>query len=432
MYLVVSPGGTLRGETTIPGDKSISHRALILGALAQGPTIIEGFLASEDCLATLNILQLLGVNITWQNTQLIVNGQGLDALREPLDVLDCGNSGTSMRLLAGLLSAQPFASTLVGDQSLSKRPMARVVSPLSQMGAKIVGHVAPLIIKPCDGLQAIRYEMPVASAQVKSCLLLAGLYANGETIITEKVASRDHTERLLRYLGADITTQKNQIRLNPQAILNGKALSIPADISSAAFFIAGASATPGAHILLKGIGINPTRMGLIHILQAMGAEITLHEKRYAGFEPIADIEVKGITLQGIEVPEKWVVSAIDEFPVLFIAAAFAQGETRFSGLAELRHKETDRIAMMAAGMEKLGVTLAILPDGIIIRGSKITGGIVDSGGDHRIAMAFAIAALQASEPITVQHAQHIATSFPSFCDIANLLGLSMIQEDNHE
>ncbi|HRE32975.1 MAG TPA: 3-phosphoshikimate 1-carboxyvinyltransferase, partial [Candidatus Berkiella sp.] len=361
---------------------------------------------------------------------MIVNGQGLDAFSAPSDVLDCGNSGTSMRLFAGLLSAQPFVSTLVGDFSLSKRPMARVVSPLTQMGAKISGHwhnqqvVAPLSITPSDGLQAICYEMPVASAQVKSSLLRAGLYAKGETIISEKVASRDHTERLLRYLGADITAQRNQIKLNPQAILKGKELSIPADISSAAFFIAGASATLGAHILLKGIGINPTRMGLIHILQAMGAQIVLHEQRYAGFEPIADIEVKGTTLQGIDVPEKWVVSAIDEFPVLFIAAAFAQGETRFTGLAELRYKETDRIAMMAQGMEKLGVTLAILPDGIIIRGSKITGGIVDSGGDHRIAMAFAIAALQASGPITIQYAEQIATSFQSFCDIANLLGLS--------
>ncbi len=435
--LVVHPGGTLQGESTIPGDKSISHRALILGSLANGTTLIEGLLVSEDCQATLQAMQSLGVHITQSpsKTSLKIAGNGLQGLSAAMQALDCGNSGTSMRLLAGLLAAQPFSSTLVGDASLSKRPMARIVEPLKQMGAAIRGHqhadqiTCPLIIEPCQGLQGIHYRMPVASAQVKSCLLIAGLYANSETMISETVTSRDHTERMLQYLGAKLRCEHNQIILQPSSTLTGKLITIPGDISSAAFFIAGASVTVGAHILLKDVGVNATRLGIIHILRAMGADIRLHDERYFGQEPVADIEVKGQALRGIVVPPEWVVSAIDEFPVLFVVAALAKGETCFEGLGELRHKESDRIAMMAAGLEKLGVTLAILQDGINIRGSKIVGGSVDSGGDHRVAMAFAMAALQAEESITIFDADNITTSFPSFCAIANLLGLSVTQHE---
>lgn len=431
MMIVAFPSGTLQGEVSIPGDKSISHRALILGALAKGSSTIHGFLFGEDCLATLKALQQLGVTITQHNDLLQIEGQGLHAFRAPSSPLDCGNSGTTMRLLAGILSAQPFSSTLIGDRSLMKRPMARIVMPLQTMGANIQGQVEnqqilpPLTINPCQGLHGINYEMPVASAQVKSCILLAGLYAKGETVIVEKEASRDHTERMLAYFGASITRNNHTITLDPIKKLIGKTISIPGDMSSAAFFIAGASMTEGAHVLLKGIGINETRMGICHILRAMGAKIVFHNERLMGNEPVADIEVKGTTLQGIAVPKAWVVSAIDEFPVLFVVAANAVGETRFEGLDELRHKETDRIAAMARGLQKLGVALAILPDGIIIRGSKIRGGFVESEGDHRIAMAFAIASMKADTPITIRDTASIATSFPSFCHIANQLGLRL-------
>ncbi|MGE3319129.1 MAG: 3-phosphoshikimate 1-carboxyvinyltransferase [Candidatus Berkiella sp.] len=430
MHLVVTPSRALQGEALIPGDKSISHRALILGALAKGTSQITGFLESEDCLATLTILKQLGTNIIQQEKTLVIEGQGLHAFHASNSPLDCGNSGTSMRLLAGMLSAQAFKSTLVGDYSLSKRDMTRIVSPLQAMGANITGcqteqqTLAPLTILPCQALQSIHYEMPVASAQVKSCLLIAGLYAKNETVIVEKEPSRDHTERMLVHLGADLVCANNRILYRPTA-LSAKEISVPGDMSSAAFFIAGASMTPGSHILLKGVGINPTRLGLIHILRAMGANIVFHHERLLGNEPVADIEVKGTTLHGIEVPRQWVVSAIDEFPVLFVVAAKALGETRFTGLAELRHKETDRIATMAKGLQKLGVPLAILPDGIIIRGSKMQGGIVNSEGDHRVAMAFAMAGLQANEPITILNAKNIATSFPSFCNIAHFLGLKL-------
>jgi 3-phosphoshikimate 1-carboxyvinyltransferase len=434
MKLTVEPGGTLQGETAIPGDKSISHRAIILGSLAKGLSRIEGFLQSEDCVATLKALQHLGVSVSQINTSLEIDGQGLHAFTLPDQPLDCGNSGTSMRLLAGMLSAQPFKSTLIGDESLSLRDMTRIVKPLQSMGATIsarqigIKAVAPLLIEPCNGLQGIHYELPVASAQVKSCLLLAGLYANNETVIVEKEASRDHTERMMRYLGGNLTTKNNRITLDPSRALMGKSITIPGDMSSAAFFIAGASMTKGAHILLTGVGVNPTRMGLCHILRAMGADIIFHHERFMGNEAVADIEVKGADLKGIEVPTEWVVSAIDEFPVLFIVATAATGETHFKGLGELRHKETDRIATMANGLQKVGIPLAILSDGIIIRGSKITGGIVDSGGDHRVAMAFAMAALKASEPITILNTEHIATSFPSFCNIANILGLKLTED----
>lgn len=429
--LVVDPGGTLQGEVSIPGDKSISHRALILSALAYGRSEIMGFLFSEDCLATLKILEQLGVSITKKPDTVTVEGQGLQALTAPQAPLDCGNSGTSMRLLAGMLSAQPFSSVLIGDQSLSKRPMARIITPLQKMGANIQAKGAgqqlcpPLEIEPCQPLQAIHYDMPIASAQVKSCILLAGLYAKGETVVTEFAASRDHTERMLQYYGAALTTKNQQIYLDPSKKLCAKEIDIPGDMSSAAFFIAAASMTEGSHVLLKGVGINPTRTGVCHILRAMGAKIVFHNERLMGFEPIADIEITGTTLQGIAVPKEWVVSAIDEFPVLFVAAASAVGETRFEGLEELRHKETDRIAAMARGLQKLNVTLAILPDGIIIRGSKIEGGTVESEGDHRVAMAFAMASMKAQAPITIRDTESIATSFPSFCHIANQLGLRL-------
>ncbi|MFI4936953.1 MAG: 3-phosphoshikimate 1-carboxyvinyltransferase [Candidatus Berkiellales bacterium] len=426
--LFCEPGGTLQGDITLPGDKSISHRAIILGSIAQGKTEITHFLPGEDCLATLKAMRALGVTIENPTPEtVIVHGVGLHGLKPPKHPIDCGNSGTSMRLLSGLLAAQPFSSTLIGDNSLTQRPMERIISPLKQMGANIEGQAGcpPLTILPTKGLNGIHYSLPMASAQVKSCLLLAGLYASGKTTLVENIPSRDHTERMLKALGAQLQGKHNQITLTPGNELLGQTITVPSDISSAAFFIAGASFTPGSHLRLQQVGVNPKRLGIITILREMGANITLHHERLLNDEPIADIEVKGSKLNGITVLNEWVPSAIDEFPMIFVAAALAKGETIIRGIQELRFKETDRIAAMAEGLKTLGVSLAILPDGIIIRGGEIKGGTVDSKGDHRIAMAFAMASLAVNAPILIRDCQNIATSFPNFCALAAKLGLNI-------
>lgn len=435
--LTVFPSQCLHGDVTIPGDKSISHRALMLSAIAQGTSTLTGFLPSDDCIATLQALRACGVEITHDPdyAEVKVKGVGLYGLQPPTVPLDCQNSGTSMRLLAGLLAGQPFSSVLIGDKSLSKRPMKRVMDPLRQMGAKITANAddqyAPLTIAPSAALHGIRYALPIPSAQVKSCVLLAGLYAPQPTRIIEREHSRDHTERMLAHMGAELVVRDNHIDLIPGKPLVARDMRIPGDISSATFFMVGASMTPGSHLWLRGVGVNPRRTGIMAILRAMGADLTVHDLRMMAGEPVADLEIIGTRLQGIDVPLAHVVSAIDEFPAIFMAAACARGQTVIRGIGELRFKESDRIALMTQALRKMGVSVTVLPegDGVIIEGKGdlpgpfLTGGILETEGDHRIAMACAIGALRAIEPIIIKNAPSIASSFPNFPDLATMLGL---------
>ncbi len=426
---IIQPGGCLHGSLPVPGDKSISHRAIMLAALAEGASTIDGFLEGADCLATRHAFAAMGVTIesTGQG-QMRIHGVGLHGLRASSVPLDMGNAGTAMRLLAGLLAGQPFSSTLIGDASLSRRPMRRVTEPLALMGAKITtteAGTAPLQIHGGQALHGIDYALPVASAQIKSSLLLAGLYAQGTTSITEPAPTRDHTERMLQAFGYPLEHSTGQVRLSGGGRLNPTAIRIPADISSAAFFLVGASIAEGSEICLPAVGINPTRIGVINILRQMGADIQLDHPRWAGYEPIADIRVRSAPLQGIVIPEDQVPLAIDEFPALFIAAACAQGETRLTGAAELRVKESDRIQVMADGLRRLGIVAEPTADGMIIQGGGLQGGTIDSHGDHRIAMAFAMAGLRAAQPITINDCANVATSFPNFARLAEQAGLAI-------
>lgn len=428
----VAPGGTLSGEVRVPGDKSISHRAIMLGALADGDTAITGFLEGADSLATLAAFRSMGVAIEGPEAgRVLIRGVGRDGLQAPSVPLDVGNAGTAMRLLCGLLSGQPFASTLVGDASLSRRPMRRITDPLARMGADIAtaeAGTAPLAIRPAPRLQGIDYAMPVASAQVKSCLLLAGLYADGDTCVSEPAVTRDHTERMLATFGCPVRRDGHRVCIHGGARLNAAPVEVPADISSAAFFLVGASIADGADLILPAVGINPTRVGVLNILEAMGADVAVTNPRQCGAEPVADLRVRSARLRGIEIPSDQVPLAIDEFPALFIAAACADGETMLTGAEELRVKESDRIAVMAAGLAQLGVEAEVLRDGIRIRGrgaASLGGGSVDSHGDHRIAMAFAMAALRASAPILVRDCANVDTSFPGFPALAAGAGLGI-------
>ncbi len=425
----VDSGGSLCGEVRVPGDKSISHRAVMLGAIAEGKTRIDGFLEAQDALATLGAFQSMGVEIERSaGGRIEVNGVGLHGLIAPQQFLDLGNSGTSMRLMAGLLSGQPFDSRLIGDESLSARPMRRITDPLNQMGASIdtsPSGTAPLVISGNQCITGIEYTMPVASAQIKSCLLLAGLYADGETCIVEPMRSRDHTERMLTGMDYPINIDGNTIRITGGGKLVGTHIDVPADISSAAFFIVGASIAGASDVTLRHVGVNPTRSGLIEILRMMGGSIEIFNQSIVGGEPVADIRVRSAKLKGIRVPEHLVASAIDEFPILFIAAACAEGETRLSGAEELRVKESDRIQVMAEGLLALGVDAHGQNDGMRIQGGKISGGRIDSHGDHRIAMSFAIAALAAVDPIEITDCKNVATSFPGFVEMAQFLGLKI-------
>lgn len=429
--LQIQSGGVFNGECTVPGDKSISHRALMLASIAEGTTRITHFLSSEDCIATMKILQALGVDIIEQaDGTILVHGKGRNRFDIPTEVLDCGNSGTAIRLLLGLLAGQGVVATLTGDKSLLKRPMMRVVNPLRDMGADI--HVsssgtAPLKINCKKPLQSIVYEMPIASAQLKSAIILAALHARGETEIIEPRPSRDHTEKMLQSFCYPIEINSSKIRIKGGYQLKAANIQIPGDISSAAFFMVGATICKNAHVVLKNIGINPTRTGIIDILQMMGANIHIENKRYYGYEPVADIKVTSAQLHGIEIPKKLVPLAIDEFPILFIAAACAQGKTILHGAEELRVKETDRLQAMAIGLQQLGINVELYPDGIAIEGGDLIGGRIDSFGDHRIAMAFAIAALRAESMITVDDCANIATSFPNFTELAQQLGLRINQ-----
>lgn len=425
--LRIEPGPPLSGELRVPGDKSISHRALLLGALAEGPTQVSGFLPGADCRATLAILRELGVTVHETSaTELQIEGAGLNGLRAPYQVLDCGNSGTAMRLLAGILAGQPFTSTVTGDASLCRRPMQRVVTPLCQMGAEFqaaTGGCAPLIIHGRWPLVAIDYALPIASAQIKSAVLLAGLYAEGITSVTEPAPSRDHTERMLRSFGYTVEQTDNRVRLSGGGRLQGAAIRVPGDLSSAAFFLVAAAMRPGAELLLRDVGVNPTRTGILTILQQMGADIRLDNPRDWGGEPITDIRVRGGRLRGVVIPPEMVPLAIDEFPAILAAAAVAEGETAVSGAAELRHKESDRLAAMAEGLTALGIQVELQPDGLRVRGGQPQAGNVDSHGDHRIAMAFAMLASQAAGPVTIRDTQNIATSFPGFATLAASVGL---------
>ena len=425
----VAPGGALKGTARVPGDKSISHRVVMLGSLAEGTTRVTGFLEAEDALATLAAFRQMGVEIEGPaQGRLTIHGVGLDGLQAASRPLYLGNSGTSMRLLCGLLAGQPFDSVLTGDSSLSKRPMRRVTEPLQRMGARIEtteAGTAPIHIYGGQKLHGIDYVMPVASAQVKSCLLLAGLYAEGNTCVTEPAPTRDHTERMLQGFGYAVRREGSRVCLGGGGWLEATDLDVPADISSAAFFLVGASIAPGSELLLEHVGINPTRTGVIDILRLMGAKIEVLNSRMVGGEPVADLRVVSRSLKGIQIPEKLVPLAIDEFPVLFVAAACAEGETVLRGAAELRVKESDRIQVMADGLTALGIDARPTPDGIVIRGGRIEGGRVVSHGDHRIAMAFAIAALRAGEAIEIEDCANVNTSFPGFSSLASRLGLQV-------
>ncbi len=424
------PGGSLAGRIRVPGDKSISHRAIMLGALAEGVSEVSGFLEGEDALATIAAFRAMGVRIDGPvQGRVTVHGVGLHGLKAPDGPIDCGNSGTSMRLLAGLLAGQPFDSTLTGDSSLSRRPMRRVAGPLTEMGALVEltdADTPPLTIRGGRPLQGIAYRSPVASAQVKSCLLLAGLYARGRTCVTEPGISRDHTERMLTAMGYPVERPgDNTVCVAGGGRLQAARIDIPADISSAAFFLVGASIAEGSDLVLEHVGINPTRTGILDILRLMGADITLLNEREAGGEPVADIRVRAARLRGVRIPEELVPLAIDEFPALFVAAACAEGETLLTGAAELRVKESDLIAVMADGLRALGVDAEPLPDGMRIRGGAIRGGRVHSHTDHRIAMSFAMAALRAEGEIVIEDCANVATSFPGFAALARRAGLEI-------
>lgn len=422
------PAKAVRGEITVPGDKSISHRSIMLGSLARGTTTVKGFLRGEDNLATLNAFRAMGIIVHDDGETLKIEGNGLHGLAEPADVLDCGNSGTSMRLMTGLLSGQRFFSVLTGDQYLRKRPMKRVLEPLNLMGATVFGRAggdkAPLAIVGTS-LKGIAYQSPVSSAQVKSAILLAGMYADGETQVTEPHLSRDHSERILRYFGADIETYPGGTRIRGGRELEGREIIVPGDISSAAFFMVAALIVPGSELLIKGVGVNPTRTGIIDILQAMGGDITLQNCRESSGEPVADILVKSSRLKGIEIGGDLVPRAIDEFPVICVAASLAEGKTIIRDAKELRVKETDRIKAMAFNLQKAGVAVVETENGMDVTGmEKLEGCTAESFGDHRIAMSMLIAGLAAKDQITVNDTECIGTSFPNFT--ALLQGVTVI------
>lgn len=422
----IEPGGAIRGRIAIPGDKSISHRAIMLGGIAEGETTVTGFLQGADTLATLGAFQQMGVPIEINGTDVRINGVGLHGLSRPAKALDLGNSGTSVRLLTGLLAGQSFDLTLTGDASLQRRPMRRVIDPLLLMGADIQSTdsgTLPVHIHGGQQLNGIEYTLPVASAQLKSCLLLAGLYAQGITKVVEPVSTRDHTERMLSAFGCSVERKDNHLSLTSGRQPVATSLHVPADFSSAAFFIVAASIVPGSDVMLENVGINPTRHALLAIMEQMGACINLQNQREQSGEPVADINVKHSELNGIHIPESLVPIAIDEFPAIMIAAAVASGTTRLTGAAELRVKESDRIEAMYQGLRALGVEAESLPDGMVIQGGGFHGGMVDSFGDHRIAMAFTIAGMLASDNITIRDCENVATSFPGFVELAHDAGM---------
>ena len=428
MHFSVKPGGRLEGRIRVPGDKSISHRSIILGSIADGQTQVKGFLEGEDTYRTMKSFRQMGVKITDPDEgHLRIQGVGMRGLKASESVFDVGNSGTSMRLMTGILSAQKFDSKITGDKSLIKRPMSRIISPLSQMGAVL--HSAdgypPINIKGGQSLEGIHYEMPIASAQVKSSILLAGLFASGQTSVSEPAPTRNHTEAMLEGFGYSVLCEKGTISIKGGENLMGTKIEIPADISSAAFFMVGASIAPGSNIIIEQVGLNPTRNGVVKILKKMGANISIINERKVGGEAVGDLRVRHARLKGIEIPEKFVPLAIDELPAILIAAACAEGRTVLRGAEELRVKESDRIESMAEGLSRLGVANTVYGDGIEVIGGMLSGGTIDTYYDHRIAMSFSMAALKASGQIKIMDCGHVATSFPGFATLANKAGLNL-------
>ncbi len=410
----------LNGKCRVPGDKSISHRAVMLAGISEGKTTIDGFLKGEDCLSTIRCFEQMGVLVQEEKDRICIVGKGHKGLSEPKNVLDAGNSGTTMRLMAGILSGQNFHSVITGDDSLRGRPMERIAVPLRKMGAIIDGREngkkAPLAIRGGQ-LKAIEYELPVASAQIKSAVLLAGLFAEGTTRVIEPRASRDHTERMLGSFGITVDTDGLSRTVKPGK-LKGTHIEVPGDISSAAFLLVAAACLEGSEVTLENVGINPTRSGIIKVLQQMGAEIMINHQREVGGEPIADLNIRGTKLNAVEIGEEMIPSLIDEIPVLAVAAACARGTTRITGASELRVKETDRISAMAEELEKVGIEVTTLEDGMVINGpQKIKGGRIDSHGDHRIAMAMAVAGLLSEDIVEISNESCMAVSFPGFMDI---------------
>jgi len=442
LSFIAQPSRTVSGDIIVPGDKSVSHRSIMFGSLAQGTTHITGFLPGDDCLATMNVFKSMGVTIDGpdENQNVTVYGKGLHGLSKPKDTLNIGNSGTSIRLLSGILAGQTFSSSMIGDNSLNKRPMKRVIDPLRLMGASISAKddgTPPVI---CDEqkeqLNAINYVLPMASAQVKSCVLLAGMYANGTTSVIEPGITRDHTERMLTAFGYPVNVEKNidgdehktKISIKGGHQLTACDIQVPGDISSATFFMVAGLIAKSGELIIRNVGMNPTRIGAINILQAMQGDLTVINKRMAGGEPIADIIVKASSLKGIDIAASDVPLAIDEFPAIFIAAACAKGVTRLRGAEELRVKESDRIQAMADGLNILGIECVVFDDGIDITGGCIGSGVINSHDDHRIAMSFAISSLKATGNITILDCDNVATSFPNFIKLANHVGLSILQK----
>ena len=429
----VTPSRLHAATIIVPGDKSISHRALMLGSIAEGQTEVSGFLSGDDCLATAAAMRALGVKIEQPDaTSLLIEGVGRDGLQAPDQDIDLGNSGTAMRLMAGLLAGQRFSCTLTGDASLTGRPMGRIITPLTLMGAAIESDcdgTPPLQLTGGLKLRAIDYDLPIASAQVKSAVLLAGLYAEGRTSVTEPAVTRDHTERMLASMGADISVQNGTVSIAGGQDLRGCTVEVPGDLSSATFIILATLLSQDADILIKNVGMNPTRTGVIDILKGMGANLALENRRSLGQEPVADLRVRASKLQGAAVDPALVSLAIDEFPALFVAAAAAKGTTVFSGLEELRVKESDRISAMAEGLRRLGIEVEETPDGAVVHGGRFTGGEVESYHDHRVAMSLAIAGTIADGEVLVRGVDNVDTSFPGFQDLMTSLGARITAEN---
>ena len=437
MHFKIQKGNGLKGEITVPGDKSMSHRAIMLASLADGKSEISGFLEGEDCLATIEVFKKMGVNISRREGVFIVEGKGLKGLKDPSGPLDFGNSGTSVRLCSGVLAAQEFSSTLIGDSSLSSRPMTRITEPLGLMGANASSTeegTLPIKIEPVDSLKSIKYSLPVPSAQVKSCLLFAALYSEGITEIEEKITTRDHTERMFKQFGIPIDVSQSKesklIRLNKVEGIRPTNINICGDFSSASFFILAALITPNSELLLKNVGVNPTRIGFLHALRHMGANIEL-QKEIDSFEPTADILVRTSSLKGITLNKNLVANMIDEMPAFFVAASLAEGTTKVKDAKELRTKESDRLQVMSEALDSFGVKFRLEDDGIIINGLGKTGTFksteINSHGDHRIAMASSIGSLRSEGEVSVSDCFNVNTSFPNFIDMCKEVGISIKQ-----
>ena len=435
IHWTVPPARTFAGDVRVPGDKSVSHRAVMLGAIANGETEVTGFLEAEDTRATLRAVRALGITVASDDAgSLRIRGAGREGLRGPAGPLCLGNSGTGLRLLAGLLAGQSFDSTLGGDESLSRRPMRRIAEPLVRMGARVEtapGGTPPLTVRGGQRLAGIEHRLEVASAQVKSCLLLAGLYARGRTRIEESAPSRDHTERMLAGFGYEVERSREGVALDGGGELTGRTVSVPRDLSSAAFFLVGACIASQGRVRVPGVGVNPTRDGVLRILERMGASVSLENRRDSGGEPVADLVAGESRLKGIEIEGDLVALGIDEIPVLLLAAARAEGVTVVSGAAELRVKESDRLAAMEEGLRRLGVPVEARPDGLVVhgRGEPFRAARIASHGDHRIAMTFALAALAADGPIEIEDCANVATSFPGFTTESRAAGVEVEERE---